>query len=65
MIAAKFREFSDEELIQKEADLREDLFKLKFQHASQQLQNTCRIKEVKKDIGRLLTIWRERIKGIR
>ncbi|MGA1823892.1 MAG: 50S ribosomal protein L29 [bacterium] len=65
MKAAKLREFSDEELILKEADLREDLFKLRFQHASQQLQNTCRINEVKKDISRLLTIWGERIKGIR
>jgi len=65
MKAAKFREFSDEELVLKEADMREDLFKLRFQHASQQLQNTNRIREVKKDISRLLTIWGERIKGIR
>ena len=65
MKAAKFREFSDEELLLKEADMREDLFKLRFQHASQQLQNTNRIREVKKDISRLLTIWGERIKGIR
>jgi len=65
MKASKFREFSDEELIQKEVDMREDLFKLRFQHASQQLQNTCRIKEVKRDIACLLTIWRQRIKGQR
>ena len=63
MKASKYRTFSDEELIQKEADLREDFFKLRFQHASQQLQNTSRLKEVKRDIARLLTVWRERIKG--
>lgn len=61
----EFRDLSDEELSHKEADLREDLFKLKYQHISGQLENKARIKQVKKDIARLLTIYRERIQAKR
>ncbi|MGA1842379.1 MAG: 50S ribosomal protein L29 [bacterium] len=63
MKANEFRDLTDEELSHKEADLREDLFKLKYQHTSGQLENKARIKLVKKDIARLLTVYRERIKG--
>jgi large subunit ribosomal protein L29 len=61
MKANDFRDLSDEELSHKEADLREDLFKLKYQHTSGQLENKARIKLVKRDIARLLTVYRERI----
>jgi len=61
MKANEFRDLSDEELSHKEADLREDLFKLKYQHSSGQLENKARIKQARKDIARLLTICRERI----
>ena len=63
MKANEFRDLSDEELIHKEADLREDLFKLKYQHTSGQLENKARIKLVKRDIARLLTVYRERIQA--
>ncbi|MGA1865555.1 MAG: 50S ribosomal protein L29 [bacterium] len=63
MKANDFRDLSDEELSHKEADLREDLFKLKYQHTSGQLENKARIKLVKKDIARLLTVYRERIQA--
>ena len=63
MKANEFRDLSDEELSHKEADLREDLFKLKYQHTSGQLENKARIKQVKRDIARLLTVCRERIQA--
>jgi large subunit ribosomal protein L29 len=51
----KLREMSDEELAAKERDLREDYFKLKFQHGVGQLENTGRLNQVRKDIARVLT----------
>jgi large subunit ribosomal protein L29 len=51
----KLREMSEEELMAKERDLREDYFKLKFQHGVGQLENTGRINQVRKDISRVMT----------
>ena len=51
----KVREMSDEELTAKERDLREDYFKLKFQHGVGQLENTGRLNQVRKDIARVMT----------
>ena len=51
----KIHELSDEELIAKERDLREDYFKLKFQHGVGQLENTGRLNQVRKDIARVMT----------
>ena len=51
----KLREMSAEELNVKERDLREDYFKLKFQHGVGQLENTGRLNQVRKDIARILT----------
>ena len=50
----KLREMSDEELTVKERDLREDYFKLKFQHGVGQLENTGRLSQVRKDIARVM-----------
>ncbi|MEW6378822.1 MAG: 50S ribosomal protein L29 [bacterium] len=61
MKAKELRDYSDEELGQKEADLREELFKLRFQAASGQLENYMRIRQVRKDISRVLTVYRERL----
>ena len=44
-----------EELAVKERDLREDYFKLKFQHGVGQLENTGRLNQVRKDIARVKT----------
>jgi large subunit ribosomal protein L29 len=63
MKAKEFREYSVEELGQREADLREELFKLRFQTASGQLENFMRIRQVRKDIARVLTVYRERLAG--
>jgi len=56
----KLKEMSDEELAAKERDLREDYFKLKFQHGVGQLENTGRLNQVRKDIARVLTAMNSR-----
>ncbi len=61
MKTKELRESSNEELGQKEADLREELFKLRFQLASGQIENTMRIRQVRKDIARVLTVYQERV----
>ena len=60
MNASEIRELSKEEIEKKVKDLKEELFNLRFQHAINQLDNPIRLKHVKKDIARSLTILRER-----
>lgn len=60
MKAADVRRLSDEELGQRLRDSADDLFRLKFQIISGQLQNHRRIRQVKRDIARMKTITRER-----
>lgn len=55
----EIRDMSEAELNQKIASLKEELFNLRFQLATGQLENPMRIKEVKKTIARLKTIQRE------
>jgi len=50
----KLGEMSEEELMAKEQDLREDYFKMKFQHGVGQLENTGRLSQVRKDIARVM-----------
>lgn len=59
MRAEELRNFSDEELKEKLKELRQELFNLRFQLATGQLKNVRRIKLVKKDIARVLTILKE------
>jgi len=54
------RDLSDAELASKVKGLKEELFNLRFQLATRQLDNPMRIREVKKDIARVKTIQRER-----
>ena len=54
------RELSDEELTKKLEDGRAELFNLRFQMATSQLDNTARVKTVKKDIARIMTEQRAR-----
>jgi large subunit ribosomal protein L29 len=51
----KLREMSEEELMVKERDLQEDYFKLKFQHGVGQLENTGRLRQVRKYLARVMT----------
>ena len=59
MNAKEIRELSVAELNEKLADLKDELYKLRFQHAINQLDNPMRIKAVKEDIARVQTIIRE------
>jgi large subunit ribosomal protein L29 len=58
--AAELRELPDDELQQKLSEEREELFNLRFQIVTGQLDNPRRIKEVKREIARILTVMRER-----
>ena len=59
MRASEIRDFNKDELEKKIKDLKEELFNLRFQHAINQLDNPMRLKSVKKDIARTMTILRE------
>ena len=61
----ELRELSNEELAKKLADSKDELFKLRFQMATGQLENYMRLKEVRQNIARVKTILREREIGIR
>ena len=60
MKATEIRDLSTAELNQKLADLKVELFNLRFQHAVNQLDNPLRLNLVKKDIARLKTVIREK-----
>ena len=60
MKAKELRDLKSEELIVKLNDFKSELFSLRFQFATGQLENTARIKMVKKDIARVKTILAER-----
>ena len=64
MKAAELRDLSDEELRGKLRELQEELFNLRFQLATGQLENTARIREVRKSIARMKTVIREREIGV-
>jgi large subunit ribosomal protein L29 len=64
MKATEIRELSEEELKGKETELKDQLFKLKFQHALGQLENAMKLKNLKKDIARIHTIRQEKSKGV-
>ena len=59
MNAKEIRELSVTELNEKLAELKDELYKLRFQHAINQLDNPMRITAVKKDIARVQTVLRE------
>ncbi len=59
MKASELRKMSAEELDAKLLELKDELFKLRFQQAINQLENPTRISAVKKDIARILTIQRD------
>lgn len=60
MRARELRELSIDELSQKEQDLKEELFNLRFQRATGQLENLMRLTQVKRDIAKVKTVLRER-----
>ncbi|WP_106193531.1 50S ribosomal protein L29 [Alkalibacterium olivapovliticus] len=59
MKASELKGLSTTELIEKEAEYKEELFNLRFQLATGQLENTARIGEVRKSIARVKTVLRQ------
>lgn len=60
MKASELRDLTDEELRQKEAELKRKLFTLRFQVAMGQQDNTAALRETRRDIARVKTVLRER-----
>ncbi|ACB83801.1 50S ribosomal protein L29 [Natranaerobius thermophilus] len=60
MKAKEIREMTNRELEAKLDELKEELFNLRFQVATGQIENPMRLKQVRKDIARVKTILRER-----
>jgi large subunit ribosomal protein L29 len=60
MKAAEARELDVEELERRVAETRRELFNLRFQHATGQLENTGQLKEVRRNIARLLTVLNQK-----
>jgi large subunit ribosomal protein L29 len=58
--AAELRELPDDELFVRIESAKEELFNLRFQLATGQLDNTARLKELRHDVARLATVLRER-----
>jgi len=63
MKVSEIRDLTTEELTDKVGSLKRELFNLRFQLATGQLDNTMRIKEVRKSIARAKTVLRERELG--
>ena len=62
--AAELRELSDEELVLRVREAKEELFNLRFQMATGQMDTNRRLRTVRHDIARIYTIMRERELGL-
>jgi large subunit ribosomal protein L29 len=59
MNASELRKLNYKELGEKLDESKEEFFNLRFQHVTNQLDNTSRIKQVKRDVARIATVMRE------
>ncbi len=59
---SELRTMTVEELRQEETNLRKELFNLRFQKVTGEIENPMRIKQVRKDIARILTVINEKLK---
>ena len=57
--AGKIRELAAPELDKRAGEIREELFKLRFQHATGQLENPVRMRTLRRELARVLTVRRE------
>ena len=62
--AAEIRDLADEELVSRLGEAKEELFNLRFQVATGQLDNNRRLQHARRDIARIYTVMRERELGI-
>jgi large subunit ribosomal protein L29 len=60
MKAVEVHNLEDSQLVELADNARKEVFNLRFQHATGQLENTARLKQAKKDLARALTVARER-----
>ncbi len=60
MKVAELRDKNPDELLKKEQDLRKELFNLRFQKATGEIENPMRIRALRKDIARVLTVLTEK-----
>ena len=58
--AAELRELADDQLLDQLGESKQELFNLRFQIATGQLENSAQISQVKRDIARINTVLRER-----
>lgn len=63
MKARELRELGSDELLRRQEELRDQLFKLRAQHAIGQLENTMKLRNIRKDLARIKTILKERQLG--
>ena len=63
MKSADVRAKTDDELKDQLGDLRKEQFNLRFQRASGQLENTSRVRQIRRDIARIMTVLGERKKA--
>ncbi len=61
MKASELRKMPSDELIKKEKELREELGNLSFKHRIRPLEDTAKLRQLKKDIARIETISREKL----
>ena len=59
MTAEELRELSSDELVEALAEAKAEAFNLRFQLATNQLDNTARLGEVRRDVARIMTVLRE------
>ena len=60
MKVSEIRELTLDELRQREQDIAEELFNLKFQRATAQLENKMRVRQIRRDLARVKTIIQEK-----
>jgi large subunit ribosomal protein L29 len=65
MKAEDLRELTSEELTQKRRELKRKLFNLRFQKVSGELDNTAELAKTRKDIARVITVAREKVREAR
>ena len=64
IVPSELRELADDELVNRLREAKEELFNLRFQVATGQLDNNRRLQTVRRDIARIYTIMRERELGL-
>ena len=60
MKAQELRELTEDELQQREKDLVDQLFKLRFQHALGQVENAMKLRNIRRDLARIKTVRKEK-----